>query len=141
MFKRVAGVAGMENKAGQLLFNNKMCVFCDKDIKDYVVSEECRRNILRKLFDAGSNTIPPHKLLHNCCDNCAKKCHCNQAGCQSALFLPTGTTPDELLLPRRRDVSASQKDKESTCKESNAGGPERTKSHGYFMPKLLLGIF
>lgn len=99
-----------EQSRAIVLFNNKMCVFCDKDIKDYVVSEECRRNILRKLFDAGSNTIPPHKLLHNCCDNCAKKCHCNQAGCQSALFLPTGTTPDELLLPRRRDVSASQKD-------------------------------
>ena len=100
---------GGEQSRAIVLFNNKMCVFCDKDIKDYTVSEECRRNILRKRFDAGSDSTSPHEFLHNCCDNCAKKCECNQADCQSALFLPAGTTADELLLPRRRDVSATQK--------------------------------
>ena len=99
---------GGEQSRVIVLFNNKMCVFCDKDIKDYAVSEECRRNILEKLFDPGSDTTSPHEFLHNC-NNCAKKCDCNQADCQSALLLPAGTTPNELLLPRRRDVSGSQK--------------------------------
>lgn len=54
-----------------------MCVFCDKDIKDYVVLEECRWNIFRKFFDVGSNIILLYKLFYNCCDNCVKKCYCN----------------------------------------------------------------
>ena len=72
---------GGEQSRAIVLFNNKMCVFCDKDIKNYVVSEECTRNILQKLFDAGSNTTSQHELPHNCCDNCARKCDCNQTGC------------------------------------------------------------
>ena len=41
---------GGEQSRAIVLFTNKMCVFCDKDIKDYVVSEECRRNILENFL-------------------------------------------------------------------------------------------
>ena len=48
-----SGRCGRDGKQSRaiLLYNNRMCMFCEKDIKEYVVSEKCKRTVLQQHFD------------------------------------------------------------------------------------------
>ena len=90
----------------------------DDDIKEYLLSEECRRKLLCQPFDSSKQTNSSQGALiaHLCCDNCAKKCKCCQPGCPPTLYLSAvvdngGRQP----LTKKRDVSAAQK--ELLCKK------------------------
>lgn len=102
-------MAGVENKAGQLFCLITKCVYFVTKISKTMLFQRSEGETYLENFLMLVVT-PSHRI--SCFTIVViivpKKCRCNQAGCQSALFLPTGTTPDELLLPRRRD--ASQKD-------------------------------
>jgi len=65
-----------------LLFNH-----VERDIKQYVKSEECRRKTLMCQFENCKHVNCPDPK-HLCCDNCAKKCYCNSNECRKLTMFP-----------------------------------------------------
>ena len=90
-----------EQSRAILLYNNRMCMFCEKDIKEYVVSQKCKRTFLQQHFDFDENMHSSPLILHNCCDTCAKKCHCDDNECASSLFLPVTNTSKEVQVKKK----------------------------------------
>ena len=102
-----------EQSRAVILFNSKLSMHADNDMKEYLLSDECRRKLLRQPFDSSKQTGTSQGALiaHLCCDNCAKKCKFCQPGCPPTLYLPAvvenkGRPP----LTKKRDVSAAQKE-------------------------------
>jgi hypothetical protein len=78
-------------------------------MKDYVLSEECRRKILHQLFHSPTDTQMSCEVIHSCCDNCANKCDCNNDDCKSSLRLPTVSKHKNLPLVEKRFVTNMQR--------------------------------
>lgn len=72
-----------------ILFNSKLSAHADDDMKEYLLSGECRRNLLHQPFDSCKkyNSSQASIIAHLCCDNCALKCKCSQLSCQPPLHL------------------------------------------------------
>ena len=69
-----AGRDGQQSFATVLKYPHSTSGNVGQGMKDYVnETSECRRKILLQPFDASSDC---NGDLHNCCDNCSKKCRC-----------------------------------------------------------------
>ena len=97
-----------EQSHAVVLFNAKLCTHVEENMKEYLISEDCRRKLLRHPFDqTTSSLVSP--VSHLCCDNCARNCKCNQLGCPPALNLPLDRNQDDKPLIIMRDVSTAQR--------------------------------
>ena len=63
-----------------ILYNGLLSANCEKEMKEYLQSERCRRQELMRNFATyySNETTPSHK----CCDICAKKCDCASPDCR-----------------------------------------------------------
>ena len=143
-----SGRCGRDGKQSRaiLLYNNRMCMFCEKDIKEYVVSEKCKRTVLQQHFDFDESMHSSPSVLHNCCDTCAMKCDCNGNECMSSLLLPLVDISKEAQL-KKRAVSTVQKEtlhaklkdmKESIVVKAMQGDQKERKATVISCPSFLL---
>lgn len=105
------GRDGMPSKA-MLLYNNLMCLHCEKDIKDYIADSRCRRVALQEPFELCTESqilSGTESVLHMCCDNCAKRCNCNDRKCKSYALLPNSTCTTSIEPISKRVVSPTQR--------------------------------
>ena len=67
-----------------ILYLGRMLTMVSKDMRDYVMTQACRREDINKHFDIpvvrNSNMQKP--VGHYCCDNCAMYCNCVEGGCK-----------------------------------------------------------
>ena len=71
-----------------ILYLGNMLSTCAKDIRDYVASESCRRELINSYFDQTNTSQTTKPSGHECCDNCAKECTCGDGVCS---FTPVCT--------------------------------------------------
>lgn len=65
-----------EEQCHAIIIKYKQCLaskHITKDMKDFITTGQCRRQVLLKPFANEESTVD---LLHNCCDNCALTCKC-----------------------------------------------------------------
>ena len=79
-----AGRAGRDGLESHIIipYHGNQLTQCDDDVKNFVKTEGCFRVAAYQPFD---NTIEHLPVLHNCCSNCAKKCSCQDNGCNVKL--------------------------------------------------------
>ena len=139
-----------EQSRAVILFNSKLSVYADNDMKEYLLSDECRRKFFRQPFDSSkqANNSQGALIAHLCCDNCAKKCKCCQPGCPPTPYLPAvvenkGRPP----LTKKRDVCAAQKEllrkklecfQKSFVTESTQGDQKERKATVLLCPNFFL---
>ena len=61
-----------------LLFNGILATRCEKEMKDFLHSEECRRNYIMCHFGYETES---RNMSHVCCDVCASQCDCGNDDC------------------------------------------------------------
>jgi hypothetical protein len=83
-----SGTAGRDGEQSScvLLFNGILATRCEKEMKDFLHSEECRRNYIMRHFgyETECRNIP-----HVCCDVCASQCDCGNDDCGEHWTLDT----------------------------------------------------
>ena len=107
------GRGGRDGKqtVAHIIYQGLLLNHVEKDIKQYVKSEECRRKTLMCQFDNCKHVNCPDPK-HLCCDNCAKNCYCNSNECRKLTMFPgcanqTGQNPPST--DRTRIISVQQK--------------------------------
>ena len=86
MYFQECGCAGRDELPSTcvLLRNGLLSAHCDKDMKHYVSTSECRRKVLVNHF-AFEHDSPNHAQSsvhqHTCCDICAEMCKCGSGTC------------------------------------------------------------
>ena len=79
-FVQETGRAGRDgNPAQAIMYINKSDIaqnvqHLTDGMRDYCTTLHCRRFVLMKHLNS---TYTPHTILHNCCDNCGKRCKCS----------------------------------------------------------------
>ena len=83
------GRAGRDGKqsVARIIYQGLLLNHVEKDIKQYVKSEECRRKTLLCQFDNCDQVSCPDPK-HLCCDNCAKHCNCKNEDCGKLTKFP-----------------------------------------------------
>ena len=76
------GRTGRDGKQSMafLIYQGILLSHVDKDMKQYVKTEDCRRKTLLGNFDNSSTATYP-RPMHLCCDNCAVLCKCGSSDC------------------------------------------------------------
>ncbi len=69
-----------------LLFNGILATRCEKEMKDFLHSEECRRNYIMCHFGYETES---RNMSHVCCDVCASQCDCGNDDCGKHWTLET----------------------------------------------------
>ena len=106
-----SGRCGRDGAPGRclILYLGRMLSTCSKDMKNYVLSESCRREFINSYFDqATTQTTTTKPSGHNCCDICALTCTCKGGACG---YVPVCTVTCTQSPPERssvREVSAEQ---------------------------------
>ena len=107
------GRGGRDGKqtVAHIIYQGLLLNHVEKDIKQYVKSEECHRKTLMCQFDNCKHVNCPDPK-HLCCDNCAKNCYCNSHECRKLTMFPgcanqTGQNPPST--DRTRIISVQQK--------------------------------
>ena len=82
----------------------------DKDIKQYIKTEDCRRKTLLNNFD-NSTAVSYPQPNHLCCDNCAGKCKCGSSDCGQYTRFPGSVVHENVagVTTRTRLVTLDQK--------------------------------
>lgn len=116
-----SGRAGRDDKQSVafILYHGLLLNHVEKDMKQYVKTEECRRKTLLNHFDTSSEVKYPEPL-HLCCDNCASKCKCGASDCGEMTKFPgineqENKTTHSTSTCRTREVKHHQKDAVSSC--------------------------
>ncbi|XP_068693066.1 bifunctional 3'-5' exonuclease/ATP-dependent helicase WRN-like [Montipora foliosa] len=105
-----AGRDGAQSTAF-LLYQGMQLMHVDKDIKNYVKEEECRRKHLLSYFDV---ECPPSDRLHLCCDNCSVSCKCGLEDCKPLCYpLSVAEEPNDVA-HQERNVSVEERKKIET---------------------------
>lgn len=85
LFSRQGVQAVMANQGFSYLLHKGLTLYhVERDIKEYLKTNQCRRKTLLKHF--GSRNITISGPLHTCSDNRAQRCHCNIAECSTYTF-------------------------------------------------------
>ena len=83
------GRAGRDGKqsVSYVIYQGILLSHVDKEIKDYVKTDECRRKTMLKYFDTSLSVDFPEPI-HLCCDNCALHCQCKSSDCGKLTTFP-----------------------------------------------------
>ena len=103
-----------------VLYQGLMLNHVNKDIKQYLKVDCCRRKHLLSSFDLNSKIHYPTPL-HLCCDICAKKCSCKSPECGDLTRFPYNPQDHEVnptTHEKSRDVNDYQLDKVFTLLNS-----------------------
>ena len=114
-FIQETGRAGRNGKqsVAHIFYPGLLLNHVEKDIKQYLKSEECRRKTLLCQFDNCDKVSCPDPK-HLCCDNCAKHCNCKNEDRGELTKFPgcvNQTTQNLGVTARTRVVSMQQKKK------------------------------
>ena len=108
------GRAGRDNATSycHLLYNGFLQTHCDNDIKEYIQSDECRR---QKILSSFSGKHPRVEGISQCecCDVCKRKCIadcCIFDECKQDKFYFVNETSSEGLNLKKREVSNQNKE-------------------------------
>ena len=96
-----------------ILYKGLMLNHVDKDIKQYLKTDSCRRKCLLNSFDLKSKVNYPAPS-HLCCDICAKECSCKNADCGDLTRFPHNPQDQEATFMshgKSRNVNPDQHDK------------------------------
>lgn len=130
-----------------ILYLGRMLSTCSQDIKDYVSSEKCRRELINSYFDQTNNAQNTTKPSgHECCDNCATTCTCGGDVCSFAPVCtvtqsspersPVRNVSDEQISSLRRGLVAYKKKWIVFCMKSNSQCKNQVSAISY--PSFLL---
>lgn len=113
------GRGGRDGKQSiaHIIYQGLLLNHVEKDIKLYVKSEECHRKVLMCQFD-NCNQMKCPEPKHLCCDNCAKKCDCENKDCGELTKYPgcvdqhkekvTVTGPTRLVSEQQRKALSAK---------------------------------
>ena len=100
-----SGRCSRDGKPGKcvILYLGRMLTFSSKDMRDYVLTQTCRRQDINRYFDipAISNNDTEKPVGHNCCDNCATYCKCVEGGCNHKTICSINQLQQESSVPVR----------------------------------------
>ena len=106
------GRAGRDGKqsVSYVIYQGILLSHVNKDIKEYIKTDECRRKAMHKFFD-NSLYIDYPEPIHLCCDNCALHCNCESADCGKLTTFPGIIEHENELLSvaKTRMVTPEQK--------------------------------
>ena len=94
-----------EQSSAILFYNSVTIRAADRDMKDYIHSDSCRRQELINHFSHSAGIEKPQG--HLCCDICAAKCASGEQLCKSDVFLPVSNGNDKSNI-RIRNVSDTE---------------------------------
>lgn len=105
-FIQESGRAGRDGQQSScvILFNGVLSTNSDQDMKEFLLSTDCRRRSLMRHF-GGSDQLSIEG--HLCCDVCASRCDCNSDGCGNCLLIEkkSGIRKENVRSPLPSQVS------------------------------------
>ena len=98
-----SGRCSRDGKQGNcvILYFGRMLTMVSKDMRDYVLTQSCRRQDINKYFDKPVKLNTQKPLGHYCCDNCAVSCNCVEGGCAYKTICSVNQLPQESRAPVR----------------------------------------